>query len=333
MADALDIKFHIFELIFQPYKEQQGKMGSFGILKSCIRKINDERTEKKRFIIIDRYETRDKAESRKLFISSASYSHTDRMYKCKIQLLRDKVPAFLDRSNLTISSDIDLKNKDLVETTNFYIDMEKTTNPTVICEYNSVGPKISDIEYYFRTISSRKFLHISKACKAKVHMEKSVENVIESMTNIFKFRFKAKPENLPSLFTNTKDAFISQMQLLANTVDPKSIKVDLSFRDLGGKKLVSQTNYKMLSTSKKILNAVLRETKIMEDIEDFYLEYEDSDGEYNDFNLVRGKVSLEIMCPFKKNKKGQLDTKIMFDEVKGEYDAYKRDKMSFNDHE
>jgi len=326
MSDFLDVKFHIFDLVFQPYKQQVGKMGSFGILKSCFKKINDDRINEQRFIIIDRHETRDKAESRKLFVSQASYSHPDRMFKCKIGLLRDKMPAFLDREKMTISSNIDLKNKELVESTNFYVDMTKLTNPTVLCEYNSLGPKISDIEYYFRTISSRKFLHISKACQAQVQMEKSVEHVIDSMENIFKFRFKAKPENLPSLFNNTKDAFISNMQILAKTADPKSIRVDLSFRETGGKKLVSEKNYKMMSTSKKILKAVLNDTTVMEDIEDFYLEYEDSDGIENDFNLVRGKVFLETACPYKKGKKGQLDNKILFTRIKQKYDIYKEEK-------
>lgn len=330
MPDYLDIKFHIFELVFQVYKEQNGKMGSFGILKSCIKKINDEKIDNRRFIIIDRYEKRDKAESRRLFVSQASYSHSDRMYKCKMGLLRDKTPAFLDREKMTISSNIDVKNRELVETTNFYIDMEKISNPTVLCEYNSLGPKISDVEFYFRTISSRKFLHISKACKAKVHMEKSVEHVIASMEKIFKFRFKAKPENLPKLFNNTKDAFISNMQILAKTVDPKSVRVDLSFRELGGKKLITEKNHKMLSTSKKILNAVLNDTKVMEDIEDFYLEYEDSEGVESDFSLVRGKESLETSCPFKDGKKGQLDTKFLFKSIKEKYDIYKSEKMNVN---
>ena len=326
MADYLDIKFHIFDLEFQPYKEQSGTLGSFNILKSCMRKITDERTENHRFLIIDRHETRDKAESRKLFVSSAPYSHTDKMFKCKINLLRDKAPSFLDKEKLTISSTIDLKNKELVETTNFYVDMDKVNEPTVICEYNNLGPKISDIEYYFRTISSRKHLVVSKACKAKIHMEKSVEQVIDSIQNVFRFKFKAKPENLPSLYRNINDAFITNMQSLGNTVDPKTIRVDLSFRDQGGKKLVSEKNYKMVSTCKKILHAVLNNTKVIEDIDDFFLEYEDSDGISNDFSLIRGKVSLDSKCPLKDGKKGLLDTRYLFEDIKTKYLLYKTEK-------
>lgn len=330
MKSTIDIKFNIFDLIFQPYKEQSGTLGSFNILKSCIRKVNDERTKNQRFLIIDRHETRDKAESRRLFISSAAFLPREKMFKCKINLFRDKAPSFLDKEKMTISSTIDLKNKELVETTNFYIDMDKKIHPTVICEYNSLGPKISDIEYYFRTISSRKHLIISKACTARIHMEKSVENVIESLQNVFRFKFKAKPENLPSLYRSIDDAFISNMTSLVNTVDPKSIRVDLSFRDQGGKKLVSEKNYKMISTSKKILNAVIQDVGVIENIEDFYLEYEDENGSDADFSLIRGKVMLETECPFKNGKKGQIDTKLLYNDIKEKYLIYKSEKMNVN---
>ncbi len=328
MFKHLDVKFHVFDLAFQPYLDDSQKIGSFSILKSCIKLVNDQRVENHRFVIIDRHEKRDKADSRKLFISTAAYSREDQMFKCKMHLIRDKIPSFLDKDNLTFSSVDILKNKELVETTSFYIDMGRKVYPTIICEFNSVGPKISDIEYYFRILSSRKHLHISKACQAKVHMEQSVEKVIEAMQNVFRFKFKAKPENLPSLFQSTKDTFFSDMQLLGKNVDPKSIRVDLSFREQGGKKLVPEKNYKMLSTSKKILNAVLNDTKVIDDIEDFYLEYEDDKGIDRNYSLAKGKVTFNIKCPFKEEKKGQLDTRAMFSEVKEKYLTYKSRKLT-----
>lgn len=330
MSKHLDVKFHVFDLAFQPYVDDSQKIGSFSILKSCIQLVNDQRVQNQRFVIIDRHENRDKADSRKLFISTAAFSREDQMFKCRMHLIRDKIPSFLDKNNLTFSSVDILRNKELVETTSFYIDMSRRVHPTFICEFNSVGPKISDIEYYFRTLSSKKHLHISKACQAKVHMEQSVEKVIEAMQNVFRFKFKAKPENLPSLFHSTKDTFFSDMQLLGKNVDPKSIRVDLSFREQGGKKVVSEKNYKMMSTSKKILNAVLSDTRVIDDIEDFYLEYEDVQGIDRNYSLAKGKVAFNVCCPFKDGKKGQLDTKALFNEIKGKYVNYKTRKSISN---
>ena len=323
MSKTLNVKFHIFDLEFQPYKDQSGKIGSFSILKSCIKYINDKKREEKRLVIVDRYEKRDKAESRKMFISSAAFSFPDKMYKCKIHLIRDKSPSFLDRETLSFESVDILKNKEMVETTHFYIDMDKISNPTIICEYNSLGPKISDIEYYFRYLSSKSVLHISKACKAQIHMEKSAEQVMESLKNILRFRFRARPENLPGMYRNTQDTFFSEMQALGNLVDPKSIKIDLSFRDQGGKKVVSETNYKMMKTTKKLLNAVSKDVTILEEMEDFYLEYEDEEGEDHRYNFIRGKKSINIKCPLKDGKKGQADSKLMFEIANQEYSTYK----------
>lgn len=329
MTNFIPVKFNIFDLEFQPYKERSREIGSFNILKSCIKFIDDERKDNQRFVIIDRHEKRDKAESRKLFISVVSYSHPDRMYKGKIHLIRDKTPSFMDKEKMTFSSIDILKNKDVVETTNFFIDMDRPSVPTVLCEYHNLGPKITDIEYYFRYISSKK-LRLSKACKTSIYMNKSVERVLESMQNIFKFRFRARPENLPSLYRKADDAFITNMQALGKTVDPKWIKVDLSFRDQGGKNVVQEKNYKMMSTTKKMLNAVVKDTKVLEDIDDFYLEYEDDQGEERDFSLVSGKISLDIQCPLKEGKKGQLNTKEMFNLVKDKYEEYRSGKLEQN---
>lgn len=323
MDKKLNVKFHIFDLEFQPYKEQSDKIGSFNIIKSCIKYINDERRNNRRFVIIDRHEKRDKAESRKLFISSAAFSFPDKMYKCKIHLIRDKSPSFMDKETLSFESVDILKNKEIVETTHFYIDMDKLSHPTILCEYNSVGPKISDIEYYFRYISSKSVLHISKACKAQVHMEKSAEQVMQSLQNIFRFRFRARPENLPTLYRNTEDAFFSEMQALGKLVDPKTIRVDLGFRDQGGKKVVNETNYKMMTTTKRLLNAVTKDITILENMEDFYLEYEDNDGEDRSYNFIRGKKSLNFKCPLKEGKKGQADPKEMFVLANKEYQNYR----------
>ena len=144
MKSTIDVKFNIFDLIFQPYKEQSGTLGSFNILKSCIRKVNNERTKNQRFLIIDRHETRDKAESRRLFISSAAYLPREKMFKCKINLFRDKAPSFLDKQKMTISSTIDLKNRELVETTNFYIDVPEDGN-LLVSVYDVNGRLVNEL--------------------------------------------------------------------------------------------------------------------------------------------------------------------------------------------
>lgn len=292
----ISVRFHVFDLEFTPYKKLENKIGSFNILKDCIQKCNDEKINNQKLIVLDRFENRSSSESRKLFLVSAAYKADKKIYKCKMGLFRDKVPSYLDLNNFKVTDFQNITNKKLIEITNFYIDFDKINNPTFICEFNNQGARISDIEYYFRSLSSSKHLYLARGCKALIHMNKSIDDLLDSVTNIFKFRIRVKPENLPSLYRNSEDAFISNLSLLGKTVDPSSIKVDLSFRDPGGKKIVSKQNYKMLSTTQKILNAAKGDITTLEDLDDFYIEYEDSSGTELSYNFIKEKVEIEFDC-------------------------------------
>lgn len=321
MADTASIKFHYFTLSFTPYKENEKKYSSNNILKDCINRINHERTKEQKAIVIDRHEFRDEIEPRNLFISSAAYKLTDKLYKCRIALLRDnKIPTLVNKSDFNLTPLDYLKGKAIAETTNFYIDLNGS-EPVICCEYNNLGPRISDIEFYFRHISSNKMLHISKACKASVHMEVPVEDVLQSIQDVYKIKIKAKPNRLSFLYQNVEDAFITNMNALAGTINPTTVKVDLSFRERGsGKEIITKKNQSALSFSKKVLNAVKNDSKVIDDFEDFQLEFEKEDGSDGFFNLVKGKREFQIKCPF--STPGHLDTKFLYEEAKNEFKEY-----------
>ena len=104
MGDTTTIKFHYFTLNFTPYKEDETKYSSSNILKDCINRINNERTKEQKAIVIDRHESRDEIESRNLFVSSAAYKLEDKIYKCRIALLRDnKIPTLVNKSDYNLT--------------------------------------------------------------------------------------------------------------------------------------------------------------------------------------------------------------------------------------
>lgn len=321
MSDCAIIKFHYFTISFTPYKENEKKYSSNNILKECINRINHERTKEQKAIVIDRHESRDEMESRNLFVSSAAYKLDDKIYKCRIALLRDnKIPTLVNKSDFNLTPLDYLKGKAIAETTNFYIDMNGA-EPVICCEFNSLGPRISDIEYYFRYISSNKMLHISKACKASVHMELPIETVLKSIKDVYKIKIKAKPNRLSFLYQNVDDAFITNMNALAGTINPATIKIDLSFRERGsGKEIITKKNNSALTFSKKVLNAVKNDSKVIDDFEDFQLEFENEDGSDGFFNLVKGKREFIIQCPY--STPGHLDTKLLYDKAKSEFKEY-----------
>ena len=212
-----------------------------------------------------------------------------------------------------------LGNNAIAETTNFYIDLNGTT-PVICCEFNNLGPRISDIEFYFRTISSHRMLYLSKACKAQIHMNSPINEVLDSISDVLQLRVKTRPNRLNYLYQQIPDSFISNMNGLASTLKPQSLKIDAFFRERGTLSNKSVKNTGAIILVKKILNAVKINSDVIEDFDDFYLEFEKDDGTDAIFSLVKGKEEIEIECPFK--SPGNLDTKELYNKAVIEFQEY-----------
>ena len=319
------VRFNIFDFNFTPYNSSAKSKDSLTILKEAIQHINDEKTQRQKAIVIDRHDNRQDSESRRLFVSSAAYILKDKVFKCRIALIRDhKIPTLVSRSTYTLTPFDELGDKAIAETTNFYIDMSGQA-PIVCCEFNSNGPRILDIEYYFRYITSFNMLKISKACKASLHMDSSVSNVLDSITDVLKFRIKARPNRLSYLYQEVEDPFITNMNALANTVNPNSLKVEASFREIGNSSGQSK-NITAVNFIKRILNAIKNDSNITEEFDDFYLEYEGENGTEDTFHLLKGKKEIVISCSYK--SPGNYNTRELYDNTKIQFSQYVQELIS-----
>lgn len=319
MSNKTLIKFHLFDLNFTPYNGNTKSAKS--IILDCMQRINDERTKNGQAIVLNRHEDRKDELPRNLFVVSAAYSIPEKIYKCKIALIRaGKIPTLVNKSNYSIAEFNKLESHAIAEVTNFYIDV-KGAVPVVCCEFNSNGPRVNDIEYYFRQISSHKMLQISKSCKATIHMKMPIKDVLDSIKDVLKFEIKAKPSRLNYLTSAVQGAFISNMNLLAGTIEPKSMKIDAFFRERGNSsKELNKKNLKAVAFVKKILTAIQKDNKIAEDIDDFTIEFEREDGSEDIFNLLKGKVEIEAECVLKSS--GNLDTKDLFEKISSKFNDY-----------
>ena len=318
------IKFHFFDLRFTPHVKNANTENSKRILKQCIELINDERINKRTAIVIDRYEGRQDEEPRNLFISSAPYILNENRYKCKMALIRDnKLPTLVNRANYSLTPLDQLGDKAIAETTNFLIDMNGRM-PIICCEFNNYGPRISDIEYYFRYLSSHNMLHISKACKVAVHMKMPINEVLKSITDVLRFKIKVKSNRLNFLSEKIGDAFYTNMNGLANSVSPKIIKIDAFFRDRAD--TISKPTKSPLAVAhiKRFLQVLKNDNDIADDIEDFYLVFEKDDGAEGIFNLMKGKQEIIIECPYKTT--GNIDTKVLFEKMGYKFTEYLKNK-------
>lgn len=258
-----EIVFNVFNLEFSPLNEYSDSNDSKSILKCCIDRINHERLENNKAIVIDRYKNRDDLENRVLFVSSAAYILDKNLYKCKLALIRDiKLPSIVDKTTYSLTPLDDLGGKGVAETTNFYIDMNYST-PKVLCEFNSIGPRVLDIEYYFRYISSYNMLGISKACKASIHMKMPINEVLDSIADVLKFRMSAIPSRLNYLYKDIDDSFITNMNGLANTINPKTIKVEAFLEKGGQNQIVNRETQKLCVSLKKHSRQLMKTVKLL----------------------------------------------------------------------
>jgi hypothetical protein len=314
-----EVKFHFFDLIFTPYKGTETKADSNRIMKACIKMIMDSHTKQRKAIVINRYEDRKDTEPRNIFISSIAFTLKENKYKCRIALIRDnKLPILVNKTTYTLTPFDELGNNMIAETTNFYIDLSGKL-PVICCEFNNLGPRISDIEFYFRFISN-KMLSLSKACKASIHMKLPVNEVLTSISDVLQFRLKAKPNRLSFLYQEVTDPFITNMSALANTIKPNSIKIDAFFRERGNSQEKNNKNYQALLFIKRILNAIKNDNEVIDNFEDFYLEFEREDGSDAIFNLMRGKQEKTIKCSYK--SPGNIETKELFEKANVMFDEY-----------
>lgn len=315
---STNITFNLFDFLFTPYKGEESTTSSCSILKECLTRINEEKQKEGKAIVINRHEGRTDSEPRNMFVVSAAYLLKEKKYKCRIALIRDnKIPIILDKTNFSLTPFDQLGDQALVETTNFYIDIEGSV-PIVCCEFNNHGPRVSDIEFYFRHISHN-MLRISKGCKASIHMKMPLNEVLESITDVLQFKIKARPNRLSYLYQEVGDPFILNMQGLANTINPKALRVNAFFRERGTGS-TGQKNTQALGFIKRALNAFKKDNEVIEDFDDFYLEFEKEDGTEDIFNLTKGKEEIVIDCSYK--TPGNIDTKELFDKAHKEFNDY-----------
>ena len=312
---TIDIKFHFFDFLFSPFKGDEGSLNSEKILKACLQRINDETLQEKKAILINRHEGKTDADSRNMFVSSAAIKLADNKYKCQIALLRDnRMPQLVDKSNYTLRPINELGS--IAETTHFYIDFSGRV-PVVCCEYNYHGPRISDIEFYFRQISYD-LLRISKKCEAAVHMKLPVNETLESIADVMKFDIKARPQRLNYLTQGISDPFVGNMNALAGSIKPKFLRVEAFFRERGQTSETSSSSG--LKLVKRILSAIKNDNSIIDDFEDFNVTYENKNGFECVFQLLKGKHELNITCPI--SSPGIPKSRDLYELTKKEFDEY-----------
>ncbi len=287
----LEVRFFYFSLKFTPLK-MHDNLNSSDIMRNVITYISQKLLKDKEGHLIDKHETRENSR-REMFMNRAVFVHGERRIRCSIALLRTgRKPLLKPKDKFTLIPIDELGIDSIVEETHFFIDFSKSV-PIICCEYQHFGPRMSDIEFYFRNVAHY-VLRESKATDANFFIDAPIEEALEKMKNVLNFEVKIQPGNLVQLDTNLKNKYYSGLNTLGRVLKPKFIKIDTSF----------QTNEKGVVSNSidKPINKMVRDTLIafrgrsfnMDAFDSFVVKYEDKEGNEEIFNLFKGKKEIVL---------------------------------------
>ena len=276
------IRFHFFSIKFTPLVNVT--LSSNDILLKVITFISNELHNKKGYLI-DRYHKRSDNDKREIFMNTAIIMAKEKRIRCSMALLRSGVQPLLKPADSFELVPLDKANGSIVEQTNFFIDYSKT--PAIVCvQFNNEGPRMSDIEYYFRNISSKQ-LNLSRACDVKLKMNNTIDKTLSDLVNVLNFEFKLQPQKIAQLDDELK-GYISGINNIGNLLKPKAIRVEAFFRSTSKVKS-NELNKEANGMVRNFLKKFKGRTFNIEAFEDFEVTYENKEGQEEFFSLLKSK--------------------------------------------
>lgn len=309
------IRFHFHTLKFTPYNTNQENHTSVSILKDVMTYIMQEKVKGKGHLI-DRNQNRNQEPPRPLFMSLAVIMHREKRIRCSLALLRSgRMPMIKQADTFVL---MPLEKGSIAEETHFWIDF--STNNCYMCvEFNPNGPRLSDIEFYLRSVSSGT-LRISKSLEITTLMNTSIDKTLAQLKNVLNIDIKMAPQNITQL-DNALSGYLTSISTIGQKLKPKFIKIEAMFQASGksGKSIISSELNTGANTMVKLFIEKFRSNPTNIDcFENFVVRYEDKDGQEEVFNLLKGKKELIKDVDLKKVKK----ERDLYELIEKDFDAF-----------
>lgn len=291
-----EVKFQYFSLKFTPLNHLSDKYDSNDIMRNVVTYISKKLQEEQEGHLIDRHEGRSNS-MRELFMNRAVFLPREKRIRCSMALLRSgRVPLLKPKEQFKLVSMKTLGT--IAEETHFFIDYNKGFS--VICiEYQHNGPRLSDIEYYFRNVA-QKVLKQSKATEVNLYMDVSIDKALSNLRNVLNMDIKVQPKNLPQLDTDIQGKYFSGMNNIANTLKPKYIKIETLFQTPGKGIKSTELNKEANKMFIEMLQRFKGRSFNIDAFDSFVVKYEDKEGAEEVFNLLNSKREFVIDVDLKK---------------------------------
>lgn len=293
-----EIKYHFFSLKFTPVKSVEDKYNSNDIMRNVITYISNKLLIDKQGHLIDRHETRHNS-SRELFMNRAVILPREKRIRCSMALLRSGREPFLkpkEQFKLIPLSESMIGS--IAEEIHFFIDYSRSY-AVICCEYNHHGPRISDIEYYFRNVA-QKALKQCRATDVTTFLDAPIDETLAKLKNVLNLEIKVQPKNLNQLDTDIKNKYFSGMNSISQVLKPKFIRLEAYYQSPGKGILSNELNISANKMVIEMLNRFRGRKFNIDAFDSFQVKYEDKDGNEDVFNLLSGKKEIVLNVDLKK---------------------------------
>lgn len=286
--DLIPVRFHFYKLRFTPYTHAKNET-SHTILHQVVTFLSQEQHAGKG-ILIDKHEDGGKGSTRPLFVTNAVFMFKEKRIRFSMALLRTGRIPMVKPADKFLLVPFDTSNGEIAEQTHFFIDYN--TDSVVLCvEFNSNGPRLSDIEYYFRVVARDK-LKLARATEIELYMDTSIDKTLADLKNVLNIDVKVQPQKLSQLDPAIVGQYFTAISNLGQHVKPTFVKLEVMFQTPGKQYTSSQINKDGNSMFTRILNAFKAKPTNMDAFEHFVVRYEDKVGKEEVFNLLKGKKEI-----------------------------------------
>lgn len=287
-----EIRYQLFSLNFTPLKDvrQNSKEITFNVITYLTNKLHQEHQG----YLIDRHEAR-QGSRREMFLNRAIIMPKEKRIRCSMALLRaGKVPLIKPNEEFRLVPISDAIKGSIAEETHFFIDYSKNV-VVICCEYNHHGPRITDIEYYFRNVAHKE-LRLSKATEINAYLNAPIAETLSKLKNVLNIDIKIIPEDLGKLTTDVSNKYFTGMRTLGAVLNPKFLRIEAYFQSPGASLQSMALNTSANTMIKDILGRIKGNQLNIDAFKAFTFKYEDVDGKEEVFNLLSGKkeIILEV---------------------------------------
>lgn len=282
------IRFHFYSLKFTPYNNVNASSSS--ILLDVINYITTKKEDGKGHLI-DKNHNRTEEGSRELFMSGTVIMHKERRIRCSLALLRSGKLPLLKPADKFILVPFDKTSGSIAEQTHFFIDYSNSNQLVICAEYNYFGPRISDIEYYLRSIA-RDAIKKAKATEVSVFMDTSLRKTLEELKNVLNFDIKVQPKNLAKLDSEIVGQYFTYLSTFGQKIKPQFLKLEAMFQVPGRQTPKGELNVEANNMIKNLLKRFIDRPHNIDTFENFVIKYEDNDGQESVLNLLKGKKEI-----------------------------------------